>query len=546
MKPKLRISILLNDKIIYNWQSEIINHLCESDFAYIDSILFVPKLKKNSLRPFASFISDMGRIIYFLHEKVDKWLFSDGNSLIRTLKSEKLPPNIKRIDLSRSDVNLEALFKPLDIVLMFEPAKLENRLMELPKYGVWDLTFSGDHLNVVCLPGYWELVQHSPDLITNLRKLETNNQSRILYQSSQITDYFSIYKNRQNHLKRLKLIALRSVQKVYEKGGVYFSDQLTENKRSNRDMETEVITIPNFYRSVKNLLGHMWFLLKDSCLKLIYSDYWFVLINTQKSNDAFGGHDKFKTIDSPKDRFWADPFVISRNERHYIFVEELLFKTGIGRISYIEVDDNGKVLNTSVALEKEYHMSYPLVFQYEGVDYMIPETKENKTIDLYRCEKFPDQWVFVRTLMTDVYAVDATPYYYEGKWWLFANLDEVDGNSSINDELFLFYSNDLFSGHWVSHPQNPIVSDVKLARPAGKIFEENGKIFRPSQDCSLRYGYALNINRITKLSEFDYEEVLERKIFPDWQPEIKRNHTINSSSKATVVDAFKVRNRFGV
>jgi hypothetical protein len=85
---------------------------------------------------------------------------------------------------------------------------------------------------------------------------------------------------------------------------------------------------------------------------------------------------------------------------------------------------------------------------------------------------------------------------------------------------------------------------VKTVRPAGKIFEEAGEIYRPSQDCSLRYGYGLNINKITKLTKDDYVEVLERKILSDWQPGLKRNHTINSSSTASFVDAFKSRRKF--
>jgi hypothetical protein len=546
MTKKLNIAIILKEGCSYKWQSEIIDELCDNEFVSIKSVLLVENAKAKQLISLSTLLSKISHFFFFVHQRLDELLFSDNNSLMRFCKPKKWVKSIRKIDLSKSEISLETLFKHLDLVLMFDPIKLENEILDIPKYGIWDLTCHNVDLNIKCLPGYWELVDHAPELITNLEMLGADGQSKILYQSSQITDYFSIYKNQQNHLKRLKLITLRVIQKLSEQGESYFSDQLKLHNRALEEAKDGLLAMPDLFDSIKNQLLHIRFLIKDSFLKLIYSDYWFVLINTEKSIDAFGGFGEFKPIDSPKDRFWADPFVISRNARHYVFVEELLFELGRGRISCIEIGDNGEVLNSSIVLEKDYHMSYPLVFQHEGVDYMIPETKENKTIDLYRCQKFPDQWVFVRTLMTDVYAVDATPYYYEGKWWLFANLDKVDGNSSINDELYLFYSGDLFFGNWVSHPQNPIVSDVKLARPAGKIFEENGKIFRPSQDCSLRYGYALNINRITKLSEVEYEEVLERKIFPDWQPEIKRNHTINSSSKATVVDAFKVRNRFGV
>ena len=37
-------------------------------------------------------------------------------------------------------------------------------------------------------------------------------------------------------------------------------------------------------------------------------------------------------------------------------------------------------------------------------------------------------------------------------------------------------------------------SDVRLARGAGSVFEKAGRLIRPSQDCSVSYGFALILN----------------------------------------------------
>ena len=50
------------------------------------------------------------------------------------------------------------------------------------------------------------------------------------------------------------------------------------------------------------------------------------------------------------------------------------------------------------------------------------------------------------------------------------NLKELQ----LHNELYLFYSDNLLSQNWKSHPMNPVISDVKRARPAGKILELNG------------------------------------------------------------------------
>jgi hypothetical protein len=83
----------------------------------------------------------------------------------------------------------------------------------------------------------------------------------------------------------------------------------------------------------------------------------------------------------------------------------------------------------------------------------------------------------------------------------------------------------------------PIVSDVRSARPAGRIFRRAGGLVRPSQDSSLRYGYALNFNSITKLTIYDYEEELLERIEPP-NKDILAVHTYNNTDDFVVVDAL--------
>ena len=130
---------------------------------------------------------------------------------------------------------------------------------------------------------------------------------------------------------------------------------------------------------------------------------------------------------------------------------------------------------------------------------MIPESAENRTIELYRFRVFPDDLEFVHILMENVEAYDATLEEYNGLWWMFANVKPHAGASSW-DELCLFYSDSPISSTWHPHPLNPVVSDVRCARPAGNLFVQDIYLYRPSQNSSHRYGYGLNINRILDLT----------------------------------------------
>ena len=67
--------------------------------------------------------------------------------------------------------------------------------------------------------------------------------------------------------------------------------------------------------------------------------------------------------------------------------------------------------------------------------------------------------------------------------------------------FFLFHSEKLHSSEWIAHPKNPVVSDVTKSRPAGNIFNYNGKLIRPSQNSAKRYGYGIVYNEILILNE---------------------------------------------
>jgi hypothetical protein len=138
--------------------------------------------------------------------------------------------------------------------------------------------------------------------------------------------------------------------------------------------------------------------------------------------------------------------------------------------------------------------------------------------------------------MTDIYAVDATLLNYGNKVWLFANVKEQNGSSL--DALHLYYApQGPLTNEWTPHPCNPIVKDIRSARPAGRIFMQDGKLIRPSQDSSRRYGYALKFNRITKLDENEYAEEIESTLKPAGG-RVLATHTFNQAAGLTVVDAI--------
>lgn len=238
----------------------------------------------------------------------------------------------------------------------------------------------------------------------------------------------------------------------------------------------------------------------------------------------------------PRDRFWADPCAVHYRGQHALFLEECEYANEVGYLSVIPFDDSGRpVLPPRPILRRPGHLSYPFVFEDEGVLYMVPESAANRSISLYRCRRFPDEWEFVMHLAENLRAYDTTIWKHDGRYWMFATVCEHDEASSW-DELFLFHSDALLSRNWTPHPCNPIVSDARRARPAGAIFEHEGRWYRPSQDCSRRYGGAIVLQRIDIIDAHRYAETPVGRIEPDRKAGMLGTHTTSRAGHLSCVD----------
>lgn len=146
-------------------------------------------------------------------------------------------------------------------------------------------------------------------------------------------------------------------------------------------------------------------------------------------------------------------------------------------------------------------------------------------------------------LMENIRAGDATLYFADNRWWMFANISETKG-ASLADELCIFSSTELLSQDWQPHPANPVVSDCRNARPAGRVFKHGNQLYRPAQNSSFRYGYGFNLNEITRLTEDEYAEITVSRIEPHWDKKITGTHTFNKVDALHMIDASYHRSRF--
>lgn len=273
--------------------------------------------------------------------------------------------------------------------------------------------------------------------------------------------------------------------------------------------------------------------------ELFYPEEWSIGFKFADYDMGKMNFNDFTVLPMPEHVFWADPFPVKDDNRYFIFFEQYDFRTRAAQIMVGEVGTKGFLSEPRSILKNSGVISYPFVFNWQGAWYLLPETSHEGKLVLYRCEKFPYSWKREQVLLGGLNLCDATLFEHQDKVWLFGS---VAGEQMDNwTQLHLFYSNSLL-GPWTEHPMNPIISDVRCSRPAGRIYRTNGKIIRPGQDCAVSYGHGIRLNEIIILTATQYEEE-EGKLIrapSGWEGV----HTINHCEGLVCTDMKKRVKRF--
>ena len=552
MKTKLKAGIIVDGYSIEAWKFKVISRIINSYYGEV-SLIIVNDSKSFQLMkhkpPRDSFIIQwLQKLTTKPSKDVEPYdLGKDASGLLKDIPVIEInnSEDFKGDKIGEEEIRCIRGYG-LDVILNFGYCDLKWNKINLSKYGVW--TFKSDsrlHKSDIT-SDYWEMAKKTPAARSVMELVGFGyEENTIFYISWESVFPFSLEVNRNKVFWRAALFIPRIMEGVYNNGEDYLNNLIVKFNLDNSPDNKSSIYPSSFRRQITNFFCFTGLIFRQVYKNIFFTngENWKLFYMIENENLFSTLFQQFRKINSPRNILWADPFVVKRNERFYIFVEELIIGTNKAHISVLEIDINGNLLKSNRIIERPYHMSYPFVFELDNTYYMIPETSGNKTIELYRCNNFPYKWDFVKTIMNNVNTVDTTLFNYNGKWWLFTSIDKTENISGYDTELFLFFAKDIFSDNWESHPLNPIISDVRTARPAGNIFIREGKIFRPSQDCSGRYGRALNLNQIMTLTETDYKEVMVKKYEPVWNRNLKGIHTFNFDNGMTLIDGYSFQRK---
>jgi hypothetical protein len=422
----------------------------------------------------------------------------------------------------------------LDVLVCLAPDVPADRLAGCARFGAWSLHGPAQL--------FWRMYDGEFVAPITLRAHTSTDGERIIYRSFVESDLVSLHRGRGRAAGRAAHLAARRLRDLHRQGWPFITALPVYAERDpasgpGRSHPTNGMMVRFLWRVARGILSRR--------LAGRLGEKQWVIAYRRVAGDTPAGEDPacLTMVTPPAGRFYADPFLFRRDDRRFIFFEDYEWRRGRAVISYVEIDERGRHSSPRVALSQDCHLSYPFVFEEGDAVYMLPETAGRRTVELYRAASFPGKWTLDRVLLRDVRAADATLLRHEGRLWLFVAI-AVDGGRP-SDELFLF-SSDSLQGEWEPHPMNPVVSDLRCARPAGRVFVQDGHLIRPAQDCSRAYGWRLFFNRIEALTPTDYRETPVGAIEPAPDSGNLRTHSYDSDGTYEVLDGFRMRPRISV
>lgn len=544
---RLRVGVLLDSFQKPRWVADVLERVAASAHAELAAVLVAPSTHAAAPRGvparLRSLWPERRDLLYRLYSAVDRRLFGRaGDPFGRVDLSDRLG-ELSRVDLEVrskrfSDVVGEASVDAvraleLDVILRFGLRIVRGGILDAARYGMWSFHHGDNLINRGGPPAFWEVILGEPVTGTVLQILsEDLDAGRVLERMWTATDKTSVARNKHRVYWKSTRMVERALRRLAEEGLESFDDDIAELTFSPYDRQ--LYRKPSNAQCIGPLLRFAGRTVRRKVVEKLRHRHWFFAYGFGKAEGPATRYDQFKKVFTPTDRFWADPFPVEHEGRYFIFVEELPYRTGKGHISVAEVVD-GELGPMRPVLETPYHLSYPFVFTWKGEHWMLPESSRNRTVELYRAVRFPDEWVLEKVLLEDTTMVDATLHQEDGRWWMFASPGEQA--ASKHDELHLFSAPDPL-GPWTPHRRNPVQSDPRCSRPAGRLFRYKGGLYRPAQDCAERYGHAIDIRRVLRLDDDAYEEAPASRIEPRWTPGLIATHTLNHAGRLTVIDGM--------
>jgi hypothetical protein len=522
MEQILKLSIVLPKQDISESSLNLINWCANHKGVQIVCLIWCPEHQKTPINYIEYLVWKTMLFIESAKLNIKKL------NRVDVLKKINIANKLKEFNLAEG--HLEAINEinklEIDIHLALSLEPFLTNIKDNATYGA--LCFNGDNLCPKTHSPYFfqEVLNKKNKTKFHILHLQPHTGKASIAQQGSLPTHGYFLANQENVLLRQNFYMQRQIEAI-------LNNKIVQENILEKIVVHKIHQAPSLYAQSKYLLHLLGLVIKKLFSLFKTQDVWNVGI--YKGDWRSLNFNNNIIISNPKNHFLADPFVISRENKNYCFVEDYDLKKSKGVISVYEINSDS-VTNIGVALEEDFHLSFPYLFECDSKIYMLPETADNNDIRLYESTKFPLQWKLHKIIMSNVRAVDSMIFKHNDRWWLFSNINPIGGSDTCS-ELSLFYSDHPVNGQWLPHTNNPVVFNPSFARNGGIIIEE-GCVYRVGQKqiFGTYGGGGFSINKVTELTPDDYKEEPVLLIKPDFFKKNKGAHHFHTNGAISSFD----------
>lgn len=535
----LKIGLVIDDVYLPAWQMTMLRRIKAQAHAQIKLVLITVKPKTSLL--------SLVKLSFFKNIRVlESNLFETTQAADQLISINELWHD-DPVKLNSTKAKELYFSEEVNLVInLSSSSELPSYLAKEANYGVWQYFYNSHLERSADWAGLKEFNLGENGALTGVSVNSPYFENSVYLWISYTSRQCLLSKTHDNLLwKMVEFIPVLCAQaSQFESGKAFIQNRFL---KTLEDKKNYLDKINNYSLITTNFLaflfGFLYAHLNRLFNKIALDKQWVLLKTEQSPVKNFQKIEKSTLLYQSSEGFVADPCLVEENGESYVFFEEYVKANKRGRLVCAKLQDLEAKRSPFVILEKDYHLSYPFVFKSEGVWYLIPESAENHTVDLYKCLQFPQKWEFVKSLLTGVDAYDATLHQHLGRWWMFVNL-RPHNSISPNELLYLFSAESLLAEHWQAHPDNPIIQHADKARSAGALFEVDGVIYRPSQNCAGSYGRGLNLNAIIEWNEKTYKEQTIDQCIPKNKSLLDGMHSLSCLGSTIISDGIYTRKRW--
>ncbi len=523
---KIKFGLMLNGMNLYPWQIKVYEEILQTGLAECCLLIIKNEVKEEPKSIFRKLNQPHLFFEQFKKNKLNPTLYkSIPTSILDNIQQLRVTPT--KVGKSSEELNMEDIqgikSKNLDFIIRFGFGIIKGEVLNSAKWGIWSFHHGNEQEFRGGPPGFWEIMKGQKTQGVILQRLgEKLDAGKIILKRE-----YAVISH--SYIENVSKLMVQSADMPAQAIKMMATGSLIIDEIKTIPTKAPIYKYPSNLQFVKFLFILLKNKIKFSWIRLMRQENWIIgyrLLNEEN----------YKFIAPARDgEYYADPFSFCDEQKNYIVAEHYSYRTKKGTIVLIQPGQR----QTKTIIEKDTHLSYPFIFEENGIIYLMPEESNDGKLNLYKWNSTNKTFEFYTTIL-ELPCIDASILKHDGTYYLFLGLKGL----LPNEKLFIYHSTQL-EGPYSPHMANPVKVSPAGSRMAGPFYYQNDVLIRPSQYSVEHYGEKIIFHKINVLNNFEYNEEFHSELKPTNNAPFKCGlHTYHKNINFEVIDLKRRKSSF--